>query len=238
MMKLLAEINRESLLVFLEMADYISHDVEFKLSDEGVSFLQEKSETRMEALSASLFTNIFSSYILDEEFSVCLHLPHIIDALDSVDDVSVEVRLDRYGITLESEHLKHTEYLCETVFTPFTPVSDFKVDVSLTGKYLLKLLSSFYVPVTFRCVNSHLTFIIALCQYCTEITSPTLVRNPARLSSTFNPVILCDFLTLLPPDCDIVLFLNDKMPLLIECVIRDIVFKYYLAPVTLPTGRE
>lgn len=229
-MKLLAGIDRESLLVFLEMADYISHEVEFKLSDEGISFSQEKAAPQTEALSASLFANMFSSYILDEESSVCLHLPPIINALDSVDDMLVEVRLDRYGITLKSEHLKHTQDLCETIFTSFTPPSNFKLDVSLKGKYLLKLLSTFHVPVTFSCINSYLLFTVTSCQHATTITSSMLARNPSRLTSTFNPTILCDFLSLLPSDGDIVLFLNDNMPLLIECVIEGIAFKYYLAP--------
>lgn len=228
-MRLLAEINRESLLVFLEMADYISHGVEFKLSSEGISFSQEES-TQLAALSASLFSDMFLSYSLDEESSVCLHLPPLIEALTSVDDVVMGISLDKYGITLASEHLEHTQDLCETVFPPFTPVSDFKVDVPLLSSYLIHLLSRFSFPVTISCVNRFLTFTFSLRQYTTTITSSLLARNPARLSSTFNPTVLCGFLALLPPDANITLFLNDNAPLLIECVIKDIAFRYYLAP--------
>lgn len=247
-MKLKAEIPTEILKTFFEMASWASDDVEFKITEKGISFLQV-TPCKTEMIESTIYPFSCYKYTLDEDFNMCLYLPPLVNALNMISqDNSVDLNIDKFGIKLSSKHLTHTQGLSEErPPTTDSPPDEFKADFKCTARYLLDLLRRIHLEVfTFKNYTAeggalYIELTSEKADKRQTLPTTTLKTNlkstentPAK--SSFKTEPLYRFVKKLPIWADIIIHLGENYPLLLEIPINEIVVKYYCAPHT--TGED
>jgi len=238
-MKLKAEIPTEILKTFFEMASWASDDVEFKITENGISFLQI-TPCKTEMIESTIYPFNCSSYTLDEDFNICLYLPPLVNALNMIpQDNSVDLNIDRFGIELSSKHLAHSQGLSEER-PPITnsPPDEFKADVKCTARYLQDLLKRIPTKLLTLKTKGRLLYVELIGEMAdkrqtlptTVLTTELKTTDNTTVTSSFETEPLYRFVKRLPVWADTILHLGDNYPLLIETPLHEIIVKYYRAP--------
>ncbi|RKZ11181.1 hypothetical protein DRQ25_00255 [Candidatus Fermentibacteria bacterium] len=249
MMELRAEILQGRLLEFFNAAAYCGNKIELRMDKGGIGFSQVCVDDRGLGVM-DLFSEDFNEYVFisrSGECSVCLSIHPILTALSMVgDDDYVTLKINRHGLWLKSEHMKHSMNLEEDILSRTNHLpSDYVAQVELGINQLRELLSGIRLDdkadnvsfITTPFITKQQVFLISYGEigghFLTEVETGFKVLSMGAGVSTKSRYDINDLLHFLEafPDHDAIIYLGKKdYPLLIEVLLGTGVLKYYLSP--------